>query len=184
MKNLITIDSSQKLINFLNETGLHKKDLAEMIGVTLSYVYSLIDNALPFSTRNTTLERIAVVMDIKPEELAEYKPSEEPKIIDDGIDFLIKRQRALKMTTVQVLKKLPRSKRVEVVDLYRGAKAFPLDWNLLSTISGILKLEHKEIFPFWKNRLQRYLISGGLDMNTNSELISSIIEGAKKYLKV
>ena len=36
-----------------------------MIGVTLSYVYNLIDNTIPFSTRGTTLERIATVMEIE-----------------------------------------------------------------------------------------------------------------------
>ena len=44
-----------------------------MIGVTLSYVYNLIDETIPFSTRSTTLERIATVMDIEPEEFEEYK---------------------------------------------------------------------------------------------------------------
>ena len=44
-----------------------------MIGVTLSYVYNLIDETIPFSTRSTTLERIAIVMEIQPEEFDEYK---------------------------------------------------------------------------------------------------------------
>ena len=58
----IATDSSQKLVDFLEKTRLHKKDFAEMIGVTLSYVYSLIDSKISFSKRITTLERIAVVM--------------------------------------------------------------------------------------------------------------------------
>ena len=69
MKNKITKEkSSQKVAKFLEKNNLHKKDFAEMIGVTLSYVYNLIDETIPFSTRSTTLERIATVMDIKPEE--------------------------------------------------------------------------------------------------------------------
>ena len=44
-----------------------------MIGVTLSYVYNLIDENVPFSSRSTTLERIATVMDINPEEFMEYQ---------------------------------------------------------------------------------------------------------------
>ena len=49
-----------------------------MIGVTLSYVYNLIDETIPFSTRSTTLERIATVMDVAPEEFEEYKIPQEP----------------------------------------------------------------------------------------------------------
>ena len=68
MKNKITKEkSSQKVSDFLEKNSLHKKDFAEMIGVTLSYVYNLIDETIPFSTRSTTLERIATVMDIEPE---------------------------------------------------------------------------------------------------------------------
>ena len=51
-KSIINLKSSEKLFNFLESTHLHKKDFAQMIGVTLSYVYNLIDNAIPFSTRN------------------------------------------------------------------------------------------------------------------------------------
>jgi len=70
MKNkpIIQEKSSEKVAKFLEKNSLHKKDFAEMIGVTLSYVYNLIDNSIPFSTRGTTLERIATVMEIEPEE--------------------------------------------------------------------------------------------------------------------
>ena len=45
----------------------------------MSYVYNLIDENVPFSSRSTTLERIATVMDINPEEFMEYQiPSEVP----------------------------------------------------------------------------------------------------------
>ena len=56
MKNkpIIQEKSSEKVAKFLDKNSLHKKDFAEMIGVTLSYVYNLIDNTIPFSTRGTT----------------------------------------------------------------------------------------------------------------------------------
>ena len=59
MKNKITKEkSSQKVAKFLEKNNLHKKDFAEMIGVTLSYVYNLIDETIPFSiiafTTNST----------------------------------------------------------------------------------------------------------------------------------
>lgn len=51
MKNkpIIQEKSSEKVAKFLEKNSLHKKDFAEMIGVTLSYVYNLIDDAIPFS---------------------------------------------------------------------------------------------------------------------------------------
>ena len=64
-----------------------------MIGVTLSYVYNLIDNAIPFSTRGITLERIAAVMDIEPEEFVEYKIPQEPIMLDESIEFLREKQK-------------------------------------------------------------------------------------------
>src|SRR5574344_2844592 len=85
---LIEEKSSQKLAKFLEKNSLHKKDFAEMVGVTLSYVYNLIDNTIPFSTRGTTLERIATVMNIEPEEFEEYKIPQEPILLDESIEFL------------------------------------------------------------------------------------------------
>ncbi len=77
-KPIIQTKSSQKVAKFLEGNALHKKDFAEMIGVTLSYVYNLIDNAIPFSTRSTTLERIATVMSIDPEEFERLSPIAKP----------------------------------------------------------------------------------------------------------
>ena len=71
------IKSSKMVADFLEKNNLHKKEFAQMIGVTLSYVYNLIDENIPFSTRSITLERIATVMDINPEDFMEYQiPSE------------------------------------------------------------------------------------------------------------
>lgn len=182
-KQITKIDSSQRLIDFLQKTNLHKKDFAEMIGVTLSYVYSLIDKSIPFSTRNTTLERIAVVMDVTPESFPEYTPSEEPKLIDEGIKFIKEKQKELGLTTVQILKKFPRAKRADIVDLLRGAKPLPLDWESLSYIAGVLELDNKTIYPYWQARLTQYLANGGLNPASNIGLINSMLDGAKKYLK-
>lgn len=183
MKQITKVDSSQKLITFLQKTNLHKKDFAEMIGVTLSYVYSLIDKSIPFSTRNTTLERIAIVMDIDPETFPEYKPSEEPKLVDEGIQFLKEKQKELGLSTIQILKKFPRTKRAEIVDLLRGAKPLPLDWESLSYIAGVLELDNKTIYPYWQARVQQHLANGGLHLTSNSGLINAMLEGARKYLK-
>ena len=185
-KELSTVisNSSQRLVDFLEEKGLHKKDFAEMIGVTLSYVYSLIDNTVSFSTRITTLERIAVVMNIPPEEFPEYKVSEEPKLLDPGIEFLKEKQKEIGLSNLNFIKKFPRKKRVEIVDLWRGALPLPLDWNYLHSISDTLFVTPKEIYPFWQSRLQQYLMSGGIDIISNSGLVNSLFEGAKSYLKI
>jgi DNA-binding Xre family transcriptional regulator len=177
-------ESSTRLVNFLEETALHKKDFAEMIGVTLSYVYSLIDNTIAFSTRTTTLERIAIIMDINPSDIPEYKASEEPKLVDPGVQFLKQRQKELQLSNVQLLKRFPRQKRLEIVDLWRGAEPLPLDWNQLALIGEILDLSPKEIYPYWQARLQQYLVIGGIDLFANTGLINSMFEGAKGYLKV
>lgn len=177
-------NSSERLVGFLEETGLHKKDFAEMIGVTLSYVYSLIDNAIAFSTRTTTLERIAVVMGIDPEDFPEYKISEEPKIIDPGIHFLKEKQKEKELSNLDFIKKFPRSRRVEIVDLWRGAKPLPLDWNYLYSIAQVLEVSSAEIYPYWQARMQQYLMSGGIDVISNAHLVDAMFDGVKSYLRV
>ncbi len=181
----ITIsESSSRLVDFLESMDLHKKDFAEMIGVTLSYVYSLTDNSIPFSTRTTTLERIALVMGILPQEFPEYKVSEEPKLIDSGVQFLKEKQKKHKLSNIQFIKKFPRQKRTEIVDLWRGAEPLPLDWKYLSSIAEVLEVSNKEIYPYWQARMQQYFIMGGIDLISNNLLIDSMFEGAKKYLKI
>ncbi len=177
-------NSSDRLVKFLEETNLHKKDFAEMIGVTLSYVYSLIGAEISFSTRTTTLERIAVVMGVPPESFPEYKHSEEPRIIDQGVMFLKEKQRDAGLSNVQLLKKFPRSQRVEIVDMWRGALPLPLDWNQLNAIGDVLSVSKEDLYPYWETRLQQMLIAAGIDPLANAGLIQSMFKGIKTYLKV
>lgn len=181
-KSIINLKSSEKLYNFLESTHLHKKDFAQMIGVTLSYVYNLIDNAIPFSTRSTTLERIAVVMDIKPEEFAEYKIPQEPILIDEAVEFFRDKQEEKKLTTVQFLKAFPRKKRVEIVDILRGARPIPLDWKELTLIAQVLDVSKEEIYPFWEARLRQLMQNSGMNIQSNSELINTMFACARDYV--
>ncbi len=181
-KSIINLKSSEKLYNFLESSHLHKKDFAQMIGVTLSYVYNLIDNAIPFSTRSTTLERIAVVMDVKPEEFAEYKIPQEPILIDDTVEFLRERQHEKKLTTVQLLKAFPRKKRVEIVDVLRGARPIPLDWKELTLIAQVLDISKEEIYPYWEARLRQIMQISGMNMQANSELINVMFTCARDFI--
>jgi transcriptional regulator with XRE-family HTH domain len=180
----VVSDSSKRLVSFLEDTRLHKKDFAEMIGVTLSYVYSLIDSSIPFSTRTITLERIAVVMGINPDEFPEYKAAEEPKLLDPGVEFLKQKQGQLGLNNVQLIKRFSRQRRVEIVDLWRGAQPLPLDWTYLSSIADALEIPGKDIYPYWQSRMQQYLVSGGIDIISNGGLIHSMFNGAKSYLKI
>ena len=182
-KSIINLKSSEKLFNFLESNHLHKKDFAQMIGVTLSYVYNLIDNAIPFSTRSTTLERIAIVMDVNPEEFVEYKIPQEPIIIDEAVEFFRDKQSEKKLTTVQFLKAFPRKKRVEIVDILRGARPIPLDWKELTMIAQVLDVSKEEIYPFWESRLKQLMQNSGMNLQANSDLIHSMLSCARNFVQ-
>lgn len=185
MKNKITKEkSSQKVAKFLEKNNLHKKDFAEMIGVTLSYVYNLIDETIPFSTRSTTLERIATVMDIKPEEFEEYKIPQEPILQDDTIELLKSMLYDKKMSIVTFLKAFPRKKRVDIVDMLRGAYPVPIDFKELNMIGQILELDKNDIYNIWEERVKQVLETNGMNLNNNAALINSMFECARKHIDV
>ena len=170
--------SSQKVANFLEQNSLHKKDFAEMIGVTLSYVYNLIDESVPFSTRSTTLERIAT------EEFEEYKIPQEPILQDESIELLKSIIHEKKINIVTFLKSFPRKKRVEIVDILRGAYPLPIDLKELSMIGRTLELDDKDIYNIWEDRMKQVLETNGMNISANSELLNSMFECAKKYLGI
>jgi len=185
MKNKITKEkSSQKVIDFLEKNSLHKKDFAEMIGVTLSYVYNLIDETIPFSTRSTTLERIATVMDIEPEEFEEYKIPQEPILKDDSVEFIKSTLKQKKMSMVNFLKSFPRKKRVHIVDMLRGAYPLPIDFKELVMVGETLDLDRIDIYNLWEERIKQVLEINGMNMNANSALINSMLECARKYIEI
>ena len=181
-KAIVNLKSSEKVANFLESNHLHKKDFAEMIGVTLSYVYNLIDNTIPFSTRGITLERIATVMDVEPEEFVEYKIPQEPIMIDESIEFLREKQKDKGISTVQLLKSFPRKKRVEIVDILRGARPIPLDWKELTLIAQVLDITKEEIYPYWEERARRLLQTAGMNLQTNQGLVDSMFDCARNYV--
>ena len=179
---IIQTKSSEKVANFLEKNKLHKKDFAEMIGVTLSYVYNLIDNNIPFSTRSTTIERIATVMEIEPEEFEEYKIPQEPVLIDEMVEFLKEAISAKGLNTVTFLKSFPRKKRLEMVDILRGTLPLPIDFKELSMIAQVLNLNKDEIYPLWEKRMKQVLELSGFNTNANSALLNTMFDCAKKYI--
>jgi hypothetical protein len=182
MKQIIPEKSSEKVAKFLNKTSLHKKDFAEMIGVTLSYVYNLIDETVPFSTRGTTIERIATVMDIDPEDFGEYRIPQEPILIDESVEIIKDYIKENKLSIVTFLKSFPRKKRIDIVDMLRGALPLPIDYKELKMIGKSLNMPDDEVYIMWENRMKQVLESAGMNIYSNSELINSMFDCAKKYL--
>ena len=182
MKQIIPEKSSEKVAKFLKKTSLHKKDFAEMIGVTLSYVYNLIDETVPFSTRGTTLERIATVMEIKPEEFGEYRIPQEPIMLDEQVEIVKEYIKENGLSVVTFLKAFPRKKRIEIVDILRGALPLPIDYKELSLIAKTLNMPKEEIYEIWETRVKQLLESAGMNIYSNSELVNSMFDCAKKYL--
>ena len=182
MKNkpIIKESSSQIVAGFLSKNALHKRDFAEMIGVTLSYVYNLIDNSMPFSTRSATLERIATVMEIEPETFEEYKIPQEPLLIDEDIIYIKEALKEKNMSVVNFLKSFPRKKRLEIVDMLRGALPLPVDFKELSVIGKVLDLPKNDIYLIWEKRVKQLFESAGMNLSSNSVIIDSMFDCAKK----
>lgn len=186
MKNkpIIQEKSSEKVAKFLDKNSLHKKDFAEMIGVTLSYVYNLIDESIPFSTRGTTLERIATVMDIEPEEFEEYKIPQEPIVLDETVEFLRDSIKDKKMSVVNFLKAFPRKKRLQIVDILRGTLPVPIDYKELSMIAQVLDLSTDDIYNIWEKRMKQVLEINGMNIYSNAALVNSMFDCAKKFINL
>ena len=181
-KTIVKEKSSEKVAKFLEKNALHKKDFAEMIGVTLSYVYNLIDNAIPFSTRSTTLERIATVMEIEPEEFEEYKIPQEPLVIDEFVQYLRDEMKSQNMSVITFLKAFPRKKRLEIVDILRGSMPIPIDYKELTMISQILDLDKTEVYNMWEKRMLQILETNGMNIYSNSALVNAMFACAKKHI--
>ena len=184
MKNkpIIQEKSSEKVAKFLEKNSLHKKDFAEMIGVTLSYVYNLIDASIPFSTRGTTLERIATVMEIEPEEFEEYKIPQEPVLLDDSVEFFKDVMKEKGMSVINFLKAFPRKKRLDIVDMLRGTLPIPIDFKELTMIAQVLDLSKDDIYSMWEKRIKQVLESNGMNIYSNAALVNSMFDCAKKYI--
>ena len=184
MKQIIPEKSSEKVAKFLEKNSLHKRDFAEMIGVTLSYVYNLIDETVPFSTRGTTIERIATVMNVEPEEFSEYRIPQEPILIDESVETLKSYIKENKLSIVSFLKSFPRKKRIDIVDVLRGALPLPIDYKELKMIGKTLNMPEEEIYSMWETRMKQVLESAGMNIYANSGLVTTMFDCARKFLEV
>ena len=168
--------------DFLEKNNLHKKEFAQMIGVTLSYVYNLIDDNVPFSTRSVTLERIACVMDINPEDFIEYQIPQDSTPYSENLILLKDLIRHNNLSTLNFLKMFERKKRLELVDILRGAKPIQVDFEELKKIANALNMKKAELFDMWKKRMIEYLKEGGFNIENNQKLIDKIFESARAYV--
>ena len=184
MKQIIPEKSSEKVAKFLKKNALHKRDFAEMIGVTLSYVYNLIDETVPFSTRGTTIGRIATVMNVEPEEFSEYRIPQEPILIDESVETLKSYIKENKLSIVSFLKSFPRKKRIDIVDVLRGALPLPIDYKELKMIGKTLNMPEEEIYSMWETRMKQVLESAGMNIYANSGLVTTMFDCARKFLEV
>jgi len=182
MKQIIPEKSSEKVAKFLKKNALHKRDFAEMIGVTLSYVYNLIDETVPFSTRGTTIERIATVMEMSPDEFGEYRIPQEPILIDETVETIKDYLKENNLSVINFLKSFPRRKRLDIVDVLRGALPLPIDYKELELIGKTLNMPKEEIYKIWETRLKQILESSGMNIYSNSALVNSMFDCAKRHI--
>lgn len=175
------IKSSKMVADFLDKTKLHKKEFAQMIGVTLSYVYNLIDENVAFSTRSITLERIATVMDINPEDFIEYQIPQDSVVYSENLLFLKDLIKHNKLSTLEFLKMFERKKRLELVDILRGAKPIQIDFEELKKVANILNMTKTQLFEMWKTRMFEYLREGGFNLDKNKNLLEKMFQSAQNY---
>ena len=177
--------SSQKLKTFLEENKLSKKELANMIGVTQSYVYNLADERVPFSTKRETIERLAVVMGIEPSEFKEYiSSSKNPYYINNsaGAKFLEIREN-YEISNLELLKKVPRELQLKVVDILRGDANIPPDITLIKMLLGLLseRFSNSDCLVILEAALRDACKQAGTILNeANIEMIKTM---AKYYLE-
>ena len=103
-------------------------------------------------------------------------------MIDETVDFLKNCIKDKGLNVVSYLKSFPRKKRLDMVDILRGAVPLPIDFKELSMIAQILDLSKDEIYPLWEHRLKQVLEINGMNLNSNLALLNTMFDCAKKYI--
>ena len=80
------------------------------------------------------------------------------------------------------LKSFPRKKRLEIVDILRGALPVPVDYKELQLIGKTLNMPNDEIYLIWEQRMKQIFQASGMNIYSNSELINTMFDCAKKYI--
>ena len=121
-------------------------------------------------------------MGIEPEEFEEYRIPQEPILIDETVEIIKEYMKENKLSVVSFLKSFPRRKRLDMVDVLRGALPVPIDYKELQLIGKTLNMPEEEIYSVWENRMKQILQSAGMNIYSNSELVNNMFECAKNYI--
>ena len=123
-------------------------------------------------------------MEIEPEEFEEYKIPQEPILVDDTIEFFKDVMKEKNMTVVNFLKAFPRKKRIDIVDMLRGALPIPIDFKELTMIAQVLDLDKDDVYSMWEKRMKQVLETNGMNIYSNAAMINSMFDCAKKYINL
>ena len=69
-----------------------------------------------------------------------------------------------------------------MVDILRGAIPVPIYYKELEFIGNVIGLSKEELFNIWENRLKQVLSVNGMNIYSNSDLITTMTECAKEYI--
>ena len=186
MKKNIKNKSAQKVAKFLKERKLHKKDFALMIGVTLSYVYNLIDEKLPFTKRVVTIERIATIMDVSPTDFEEYTAPIEQEAESKELKRIKQAIKEYYSSTYDFLLKFKRQNRLEIVDILRGAKPLFIDFDKFCNLTIKTGLfDYDTAFGLWWHTFKKHLRQNGFDTEQeyNKIFINEALNAGYKSLQ-
>ena len=86
------------------------------------------------------------------------------------------------MSVVNFLKAFPRKKRLDVVDMLRGALPIPIDFKELNMIAQILELDQDDVYTMWEKRMKQVLETSGMNIYSNAALVNSMFDCAKKFI--
>ena len=75
------------------------------------------------------------------------------------------------MKVVDFLKAFPRNKRLDIVDILRGALPIPIDYKELESIAKVVEMSDEETFDIWEDRFKQVLELNGMNIYSNSELV-------------
>ena len=87
-----------------------------------------------------------------------------------------------RMKVVDFLKAFPRNKRLDIVDILRGALPIPIDYKELELIAKVVEMSDEETFDIWEDRFKQVLELNGMNIYSNSELVSTMLDCAKKFV--
>ena len=69
-----------------------------------------------------------------------------------------------------------------MVDILRGALPVPIDYKELELIGKTLNMPQEELYAIWETRMKQVMENAGMNIYSNSSLVDSMFECAKKQI--